>query len=91
MKFKSFGIVFVGTVLLLVGGLTAYDHLSVGANSIPVAESQALVTLPMQVESFHSQAMGRDRQYGIILPPGYAEHPDQRYPVIFLLHQTLVR
>ncbi|HEY9644303.1 MAG TPA: alpha/beta hydrolase-fold protein, partial [Coleofasciculaceae cyanobacterium] len=42
--------------------------------------------LKFQLESFQSQAMGTVRQYGVILPPGYARSPQRRYPVIFLLH-----
>ena len=40
----------------------------------------------MQLESFYSLAMGEPRQYGIILPPDYEQHPNQTYPVIVLLH-----
>ncbi|XGV98100.1 MAG: alpha/beta hydrolase [Leptolyngbya sp. BL-A-14] len=43
-------------------------------------------SLSYTLESFHSRAMGSIRTYGVILPPGYAQHPNQRYPVIFLLH-----
>jgi enterochelin esterase-like enzyme len=30
--------------------------------------------------------MGGSRTYGVSLPPGYAQNPQQRYPVVFLLH-----
>jgi enterochelin esterase-like enzyme len=30
--------------------------------------------------------MAGERSYGVSLPPGYAQNPQQRYPVIFLLH-----
>ncbi|PSB28316.1 alpha/beta hydrolase [Stenomitos frigidus] len=42
--------------------------------------------LSYTLEHFQSQAMGMTRAYGVILPPGYRQHPHQRYPVIFLLH-----
>jgi enterochelin esterase-like enzyme len=42
--------------------------------------------LSFQVQTFNSKAMGTTRRYGIILPPNYEQHPQQRYPVIFLLH-----
>ncbi len=86
MKLKSLGLGLVGTLLLTTGGLALYDHVSVDADPIPTAERQALLALPMQVESFYSPAMAAQRQYGVILPPGYADHPDQHYPVIVLLH-----
>jgi len=43
-------------------------------------------SLKFHLETFNSTAMGEVRTYGVILPPGYARHPKQRYPVIFLLH-----
>ncbi len=39
-----------------------------------------------RLETYHSGLMGSQRSYGVVLPPGYSEHPNQRYPVIFLLH-----
>jgi S-formylglutathione hydrolase FrmB len=45
--------------------------------------------VPALVESFSvaSPALAgfRDRVY-VVLPPGYAQHPRQRYPVLYLLH-----
>ncbi|GAB1542171.1 hypothetical protein NUACC21_48450 [Scytonema sp. NUACC21] len=42
--------------------------------------------LTYKIETYSSQAMGGNRTYGVSLPPGYEEHPNQRYPAIFLLH-----
>lgn len=42
--------------------------------------------LNFQVKTFYSEAMGQERRYGVVLPPGYEHHPTRRYPVIFLLH-----
>src|SRR5712691_7731300 len=33
-----------------------------------------------------SRAIGRRQPVWIFLPPGYSEHPTERYPVIYLLH-----
>jgi enterochelin esterase-like enzyme len=35
---------------------------------------------------FHSQALGLDERIIIYLPPGYNQSPQERYPVIYLLH-----
>jgi len=43
-------------------------------------------SLKFHLETFNSAAMGEERTYGVILPSSYADHPKQRYPVIFLLH-----
>jgi S-formylglutathione hydrolase FrmB len=39
-----------------------------------------------RIESFDSRALGRTMTYGLFLPPGYDEHPERRYPVVYLLH-----
>lgn len=38
-----------------------------------------------QIVNYHSELLG-DRTYGVVLPPEYDQHPNKRYPVIFLLH-----
>ncbi len=42
--------------------------------------------LTYKLETYTSLAMGGNRTYGISLPPGYGQNPQQHYPVIFLLH-----
>ncbi len=64
------------------------------SNSTPAKVNKAMAAERSQspsspnyrLETYHSQAMKGDRTYGVILPPGYEQHPQQRYPVIFLLH-----
>ncbi len=50
--------------------------------SAPVPE----FNLSYKLETFNSRVMGGKRTYGVSLPPGYNESPNQSYPVIFLLH-----
>lgn len=74
----------IGCVLFLTA--TGYGYVFVaGAPQLdpPLVQPDGL---SFQLEHFNSKAIGTVRQYGVILPPGYAQHPDQRYPVIFLLH-----
>lgn len=40
----------------------------------------------VQSKSYRSERLGRDRNYGVVLPPGYAESGDQTYPVLYFLH-----
>ena len=44
-------------------------------------------TLPegLQTVRFHSEAIGRESKYDIVLPPGY-EKGNEEYPVVYLLH-----
>jgi enterochelin esterase-like enzyme len=37
-------------------------------------------------EVMYSQIQGKDQQYYIMLPPGYDENPERRYPVLYLVH-----
>lgn len=50
----------------------------------PIAESNT--GLRFQVDSLDSTVMGDTRRYGVVLPPGYYQHLNTRYPVIILLH-----
>ena len=42
--------------------------------------------LSYKLETYNSRVMRGSRTYGVALPPGYEQNPQQRYPVIFLLH-----
>jgi enterochelin esterase-like enzyme len=63
-------------------------------NSRPAKVTKAVVaerspspsSLNYRIETYYSNAMTGERTYGVVLPPGYEQHPHQRYPVIFLLH-----
>ena len=37
-------------------------------------------------EVMYSYIQDKDQQYYIMLPPGYDENPDRRYPVLYLVH-----
>ena len=79
-------------ILLLIYVLTF-----VGCNSqqvkaqpplLPPQPSASVLTIPLtyKMETYDSEAMGGSRTYGVSLPPDYQQNPNQRYPVIFLLH-----
>ncbi|PZV14118.1 MAG: esterase [Leptolyngbya sp.] len=57
-----------------------------GVPQFDLAPAEKNTGLSFTVKTFSSTAMGSDRSYGIVLPPGYDQHPSKRYPVIFLLH-----
>ncbi|MEW5849398.1 MAG: hypothetical protein AB2A00_11320 [Myxococcota bacterium] len=42
----------------------------------------------LKMETYHSEALGREQEYGIVVPPGYyyPENAEKRYPVVFFLH-----
>jgi enterochelin esterase-like enzyme len=85
MKLKQALIGGVGGLSILLG--VGYWYVFVAG--APQFDPPAIETEPglsFKLESFNSQAMGTVRQYGVILPPGYAQQRDRRYPVIFLLH-----
>lgn len=45
-------------------------------------------TFPMTVEHlyFHSEILGVDKNFSVHLPRSYANSPDRRYPVVYMLH-----
>ncbi|MFN8472629.1 MAG: alpha/beta hydrolase-fold protein [Anaerolineae bacterium] len=45
-----------------------------------------IALLNVQPHVFHSESLNRDTSYYIYLPPGYQTRPDQRYPVLYMLH-----
>lgn len=76
-----------GTALLTSLGLGgAWYVLVAGVPQLDPPRAAKNTGLVFQVEHFPSAAMGQERNYGLVLPPGYHQHPDRRYPVIVLLH-----
>lgn len=39
-----------------------------------------------RLETFHSEVLGREQKYGLVLPPDYYLHPEARYPVVYFMH-----
>ncbi|MGQ4648448.1 alpha/beta hydrolase-fold protein [Lyngbya aestuarii] len=74
-------------IVLLTGSIVGWYVFVAGAPQLDRPQTSIKGTdLTFQLETFNSKAMGEVRQYGLILPPGYQNHSEQRYPVIFLLH-----
>ena len=57
-----------------------------GAPQLDAPQAEPETGLVFRVQTFNSEAMGTQRRYGVVLPPGYNKKPNQRYPVIVLLH-----
>ncbi len=43
-------------------------------------------SVTVEHSSFFSPALGMQRKYAVLLPPGYYENPQKRYPVVYLLN-----
>ncbi|BAZ23527.1 putative esterase [Kalymmatonema gypsitolerans NIES-4073] len=85
MKLSKVLIGVAGTLAILTA--TGYWYVFIlGAPQLDPPQEQTNSELKFQLKTFNSQAMGTQRQYGVILPPGYDKNLQQRYPVIFLLH-----
>ncbi|MER3494085.1 MAG: esterase [Mastigocladus sp. ERB_26_2] len=85
MKLSKIVIGIISAIAILAAGGYWYVFI-LGAPQLDPPQQQTNTGLKFQLETFNSQAMGKVRQYGVILPPGYEKNPRQRYPVIFLLH-----
>lgn len=77
----------IALTLTLLSGVGYWYVFQEGAPQFDPPNTSAQGTdLNFQMKSFFSQAMGSQRQYGLILPRNYDQNPDKRYPVIFFLH-----
>lgn len=85
MKPKHLLLICAGTIAILMASGYWYVFIA-GAPQFDPPQASTNTQLQFQLETFDSQAMGMVRQYGLILPPHYNQHPNRRYPVIFLLH-----
>ena len=58
-----------------------FPDVEVGSNPQAFGDRSAIVSYP-------SKALGTDRDFGIVLPPGYnsPENANARYPVVYILH-----
>jgi enterochelin esterase-like enzyme len=80
-------VLILSTIALSTIAAGAYWYVFIaGAPQLDTPPVEEVAGLNFQVKSFYSNAMGEQRRYGVILPPGYEKHPERRYPVIFLLH-----
>jgi enterochelin esterase-like enzyme len=86
MKLQRPWLAIAGMAIMLTASSAAWYTFVAGAPQLDAPVVAADSGLPFQLESFPSQAMGENRQYGVILPPGYDQQPQRRYPVIVLLH-----
>jgi enterochelin esterase-like enzyme len=85
MKFKYY--LWAGIAVLVFLSTLLYWYVFVeGAPQFDAPTVIQSRDLSFQVQTFNSRAMGTTRSYGVILPPGYGKHLQQRYPVVFLLH-----
>lgn len=85
MKLKRLLATSAGILICLALGGYWYVFIA-GAPQLDAEPVVADTGLQFRPETFTSQAMGTVRRYGVILPPRYNQQPEQRYPVIFLLH-----
>jgi S-formylglutathione hydrolase FrmB len=75
---------------LVVGlvGVRGYVENFLSYRGFDAPREPAFVALPGTAEpiSVPSAALGRSQESYVYLPSGYAQHPQRRYPVLYLLH-----
>ena len=74
------------SALMLIGSGTYWYVFVAGVPQLDAPEVTVVKDLEFETRSFNSKAMGGDRRYGLVLPPGYNPKAKTRYPVIILLH-----
>jgi predicted alpha/beta superfamily hydrolase len=56
----------------------------IGEGASPTTRASTLSGTIRFHHLFHSPQLDNDRTIAVYLPPGYDEHPDQRYPVLYM-------
>ncbi len=87
MKVKLKSLLLASAIFLTTISTAGYYYVFVeGTPQLDVFQPEEQTELSFEVKTFASKAMGADRQYGVVLPPGYTRNLKRRYPVIVLLH-----
>jgi enterochelin esterase-like enzyme len=84
-RLKKFFLLSGLTTLFLMGGGYWYVFIA-GVPQLDAPQVEVVKDLTFETKSFTSHAMGQERRYGLVLPPGYNPEAKTRYPVIVLLH-----
>lgn len=52
----------------------------------PEAHKARVFPIPVEHLYFHSEVLGVDKNFSVLLPRSYAKDPERRYPVVYMLH-----
>lgn len=52
----------------------------------PEAHKARVFPIPVEHLYFHSEVLGVDKNFSVLLPRSYAKEPERRYPVVYMLH-----
>jgi enterochelin esterase-like enzyme len=86
IKFRYSKVLGIAATVATLAGIGYWYVFIAGSPQLDPPQVQQNTGLKFQLKTFNSKAMGQVRSYGLILPPGYEQKPQKRYPVIFLLH-----
>ncbi|MBD2297421.1 esterase family protein [Nostoc sp. FACHB-190] len=91
MNYKKILVIFISALTLVVCNYSqgiAAKPTQTKVSLLPTQPDANTLATPLTytIESYDSQVMAGKRTYGVSLPPGYEQNPQQLYPVIFLLH-----
>lgn len=52
----------------------------------PAAHQARVFPIPVEHLFFHSDILGVDKNFSVLLPKSYSSQPDRRYPIVYMLH-----
>ncbi len=52
----------------------------------PAAHQARVFPIPVEHLYFHSEILGVDKNFSVMLPRSYSREPERRYPVVYMLH-----
>lgn len=52
----------------------------------PATHKARVFPIPVEHLYFHSEILGVDKNFSVMLPKSYTKEPDRKYPVVYMLH-----
>jgi S-formylglutathione hydrolase FrmB len=79
--------------ICFLAGASVFGHAADTPTPPPAMTETPIITTEVSPEgctidtfSVHSPSMGREIKAVVVLPPGYKDHPEKSYPILYTLH-----
>ena len=75
------------SIILVIASVIVFNASAQEAKPQDLEKHVARVfPLPYEHMYFHSEILGCDKNFSVLLPKSYAKEPDRKYPVVYMLH-----
>lgn len=78
---------FFTSIILIIASVIGFNAFSQEAKpQDPEKHVARVFPLPYEHMYFHSEILGCDKNFSVLLPKSYTKEPDRKYPVVYMLH-----